>query len=139
MHGLSRELLSLRGVCGCDGVVADLATEEQSQGHERTVPAGPDVERARAATGHLDGHGVFEFEHGVPVPGRRQAQFDQARRPTKGHREQARRLASEDLASCVAFELERSANTSVTADRKKPSLHAVWVGHRVQTSSIGAS
>jgi hypothetical protein len=98
----------------------ELATQVLTQMVQRPLPAGPDAVHIGFGTveddsgGRLRDEGVFELEHGGTVRGGGQAQLDLASRSVlidPRDREQAGRCAAQDLATRVAREAERAADT----------------------------
>src|SRR4029453_7819183 len=75
--------------------------------------------------------GVLELEHGAAARAGGQAELDLVDRAVgvdPGHREQAWRLAAQDLAAGVALEAEPPADAEVAGDREEPAVDPVRVG-----------
>ena len=93
-------------------------------------PTGPDEQRTRPAARHREGDGVGELDRGL-VAGRGQVHVQDAVGAAERHPEPRLPVAAADLATRVAFELERATDPEVAADRVEPPGQALRVGERV--------
>ena len=73
---------------------------------------------------------MFELEHGFVVVAWEQPQLDLAGGTLSvDRRQKAGRFAAQDLATCVALELELSTDRQIAGDREEEALQAIRASH----------